>query len=215
MDGATIVAVASLLVTGAVSIYVPRFTTSRAERRDRDVAAREDRREVVRADRERQREEDRLVQERASRDLDEIRSLLDQFVDAMPEAINGVASLQSATGRDDSPDPARYSEQLNRLRESRDRLVHLQTRMIVRLGRSSSVVHAAQRMIEAVDEPGVEVTMRVTLEQEAPVGVPDVFVPGRQAMWESASRVHRRCATPRGRPSARHRPRRVLTTATD
>jgi len=188
MTGQTVVALAALVVTALVSLYVPRYTAERTERRERERADREDLREAARADREEQREQRRFQQERSSRDLEEVRSLLDDFVASIAPAVQSAASVQGAwadAGRRGDFGPEAYKERIAQFTAARERLIALQTRLIVRLGRRHAVVHSAQAVIETVEQCGGTATTGLVLEQTPPRDTPDVWIPGRQAMWDA------------------------------
>ena len=153
MNGSTIIAVASVVSSAVVGLWVPSFT-----------ARRTDRREALRADRERARQAAKLTRERlrlehqsVEGDLVELRELLDAFVDASFPLFSAVVALQSSSSGDPAPDPGKYSSGLETHRERREQVINLQTRMIVRLGREHAAPVQAGRFVDAADDASMPV----------------------------------------------------------
>jgi hypothetical protein len=105
---ATVIAVASVLVSGATGISVP-LITARAERKKSEQGFRH---------------------ERLIRDFDELRSLLDEVAEQVPHYFNAVATLESMHPAGTAS--SGYSGELSSYREIGERIRRLRARLIIR-----------------------------------------------------------------------------------
>src|SRR4051812_44188984 len=117
MDGATVVAAIAVVVAGATALAAP-LIAGRNQRRSDDA---------------------RFNHERAMKDTDELRTLIDEIAVALPITIQKQGTLRSKHNTSGSTDAADYMGQMNAFTKARDELIHMDTRLLIRLGREHPV----------------------------------------------------------------------------
>jgi hypothetical protein len=124
---ATTVALVSVVVTGATAITTPLVTGGLESRR----------------------EQRRFERERITKDFDEIRDLLDKIgVKIYTHTLEQVALEDDHSDPSLSPSPGAVGEADAR----REELYHLNTRLVIRLGREHPVTKAFGRCLRAIDD---------------------------------------------------------------
>lgn len=146
MDGPTIVAGLSVLVAGVTSIAAP--IIAGRNQRESDAA--------------------KFEYERAMKDTDELRALIDQVAIAMPEAIQKQGALRSKHNTSGSADANDYADQIRAFTDAREALIRMDTRLLLRLGYEHPVRRAWAEAIQTIDTGGMDVLGLVTLDQPRP-----------------------------------------------
>jgi hypothetical protein len=146
MDGATIVAAIAVVVAGGTSIAAP-IIAGRNQRRS-DAA--------------------RFKHERAMKDTDELRALIDEIAVAIPPTIQRQAALRGKHNTSGSTDANDYIEEMNAFTKAREALIFMDTRLLLRLGHEHPVRTAYGKVIEAISDAGVDAVTLVSLDQPAP-----------------------------------------------
>lgn len=146
MDGPTIVAVIAVVVAGATSVAAP-IIAARGQRRS-DAA--------------------RFAHERAMKDVDEIRELLDQIIAAIPQTIKRQGALRSKHNTSGSTDGRVYMDEVAAFTQAREDLIQLDARLLLRLGHEHPVRTALATTIEIISSAGNDVLTLTTLDQPRP-----------------------------------------------
>lgn len=166
MDGPTIVAAISVLVAGAMSVAAP--VIARHGQRRSDAA--------------------RFAHERAMKDVDEIRELLDQIITAVPQTIRLQAALRSKHNTSQSTDGADYLDEVAAFTQARENLIHLDARLLLRLSYEHPVRTALATAIEIISAAGNDVLTQATLDQARPDDWRDRSQRERQQMLDANQR---------------------------
>lgn len=147
VDGATIVALVSVVVAGTTSIAAP-IIAGRNQRRS-DAA--------------------RFKHERALKDTDELRQMIDEIAVAIPETTQEQGTLRSKHNTSGSTDANDYAAEVGAFTDARQNLIFMHTRLILRLGREHAVTIACGEAIEAIDAGGIDALLLITgLDQPRP-----------------------------------------------
>jgi hypothetical protein len=166
VDGPTVVAATAVLVAGATSIAAP-IIAGRSQRRN-DAA--------------------RFARERAKKDVDEIRALLDEIVVAIPRTIQLQAALRSKHNTSGSTDGGDYMGEVSAFTQAREDLIHLDSRLLLRLGHDHPVRTALATTIQIIGDAGSDVVTLATLDQSRPDDWRDRSQRERQQMWDANQR---------------------------
>jgi len=146
VDGPTIVAAISVLVAGTTSVAAP-IIAARGQRRS---------------------DATRFAHERAMKDVDQIRELLDHIITAIPQTIQRQAALRSKHNTSGSTDGRDYMDEVAAFTKARENLIHLDSRLLLRLGHEHPVRTALATTIEIITTAGGDVLTLATLDQPRP-----------------------------------------------
>lgn len=146
MDGPTIVAAISVVVAGAASITAP--IIAGRNQRGSDAA--------------------KFEHERGMKDTDELRALIDEIAVAIPATIQKQGTLRSKHNTSGSTDMNDYMDQVSAFTEAREELIHMDTRLLLRLGHAHPVRQALVQAIQTIHEAGMDVIALVTVDRPRP-----------------------------------------------
>ena len=164
MDGPTIVAAIAVVTSGVTSVVAP-IIAGRMQRHS-DAA--------------------RFEHDRAMKDTDELRVLLDDLATALPVAIQKQGALRSKHNTSGKTDANEYMDEIGAFTSAREKVIHLHTRLILRLRREHPVTVACGEAVEAID--GTDVLAYITVDQPPPDDWMERTKNERAAMWAAHQR---------------------------
>jgi hypothetical protein len=166
VDGPTIVAAISVLVAGATSISAP-LIAGRNQRRSDDAKFRH---------------------ERAMKDTDELRALVDEIATTIPAVIQKQAALRSKHNTSGSTDANDYTEQMNAFTRAREELIHLDTRLLLRVGYDHPVRKACALAVQEISDAGADALTLVGLDRPPLDDWQERSTRERATMWAAQQR---------------------------
>jgi hypothetical protein len=166
VDGPTIIAAISVLVAGATSIFAP----------------------VIAGRNQRRSEAAKFEHERAMKDMDELRALIDEIATTFPAVIQKQATLRSKHNTSDSTNVDDYWDQISAYTQAREELINLDTRLLLRLGYEHRLRRACALAVKEISDAGADALTRVTLEQPRPHDWRERSERERKAMWAAQQR---------------------------
>ncbi len=105
-----------------------------------------------------------------------------------PVVLQRQGALRSKHNTSGSTDANDYADEISAFSAAREGLLHMHTRLLLRLGRDHPVTAAFDAVMEAIDSGGADVMTLVTLDQPPRENGIEIAMKERKAMWNAHQR---------------------------